>query len=124
MPSPEPGRARVACAYPEAVLTAEWFQLVRRLRSLVARARRLATIRLVPLGAVPADADVVLVAAEHADAARAAAPRAHLVVVRPGGAEAALKEVVERLSPDDGGRRPHVVVRRGFRVVDWSSGRA
>lgn len=115
----------IACGYRDGVLSGVWFQLVRRLRSRMERARLDVGITLVPLSAVPANANFLVVPGALTELARRVAGNAEVVAIPAGSAEKALAEFVERLRDEappkgaDPQRLARTVIRRGFEVVPW-----
>jgi hypothetical protein len=117
---------KIACAYPDGNLPAEWFQFVRRLRSQLARVSVDARIRLVPVSAVPADAELVLLPASVTEPEGVKQAGRRVIPVTPRDSQTVLNELIEVLRREapallgPGVARP-TVVRRGFGVVDWSA---
>lgn len=115
----------IACGYRDGVLPGDWFQLVQRLRSRMERARLDVGITLVPLSAVPANANFLVVPGALTELARRVAGNAEVVAIPAGSAEKALAEFVERLHDEappkgaDPQRLARIVVQRGFQVVPW-----
>jgi hypothetical protein len=130
MPSSDrSGPVKIACTYPNGALAAEWFQFVRRLRSQLARVSVNARIPLVPVSAVPADAEMVVVPATAAKLASVQRPGGRVIPVVSREPQAVPDELIAALgrqapaAVEAGGPRP-TIVRRGFEVVDWPAATA
>jgi hypothetical protein len=123
-----PGPFKIACGYREGALPADWFQVVRRLRHQIERARLDVRITLIPLGAVPADAHLLVVPAAFADEARRVVAKGKVLAMPVDRAEQVLAGLVDRLRreapprPADSGRSARTIVRRGSEVVPWNAG--
>lgn len=116
---------RVSCVYPDGTLTAEWFQIVRRLREQAERGGLDVSVRLGPLAAVATEprADVVVAPAALADAVRSRLPSARVVAVPAGRSEAVLSELLRKIAESrraPASPRSRHVVRRGFEVLPWT----
>jgi hypothetical protein len=79
---------RIVCGYEPGLLAGDWLQAWRRLRHVLDRADLAVPGTLAPLDDLPDDTDVLIVPPELVEAARLAAPTAHLIATTAAAAAA------------------------------------
>jgi hypothetical protein len=112
----------IACAYPEGMLSSSWYRAYRRVKQTMKRGAFNALVELVPMTALPARVDVLVVPPSLEDEANATAGVQERLVSSPEGVQRAFDRLVERLVLD--GRLQHaptpgraLAVHRGFQAL-------
>ena len=88
---------RIVWAYEVGVLPVPWLMGYKRLKAMVERAGFAIRVDLIPLSGLPADTDLLCVPRELAEAARAAAPDAHLLALNERPPQESLQALVDQL---------------------------